>query len=352
MKENMQLKKAVPYISVHTILAIVYFFAYKAIKQAYSIPHITWDSNYYARAAFYHDFRLRPSGYPFFLRQLGNFAPSINAVANAQFIIHFCSCIMLLYCVNRIFRLNIILYTALGLAMVLEPVALYHSNSILSDQLFSSLTMLAMATLLLYTNTRKYPWLLLHVCLVFTCIEVRHIALFYPFFSCFILLLVSKQWKVTAINIVMILAVFFVLYKWHIKDNTRKYSSPVYSPFSGWTMANNALYCLHKANVNPVDIKDQEMRSIYQYMRHSLDSTGLVNQTIGSEYLWNEKSPLNILRNKTIDSLYPYFGYDTSWHVSWYVLAPRFGQFGKHFQQHYPFAYLKGYVLPNIQSLM
>lgn len=332
-------------------LFIIYALAVWCITHLYQLPQISWDSNYYIQMAFLNDFALRPSGYPVFLNFLYKFSQTLGFIVLVQAMLHYCAITVFLYALHKVFRFNNLMYVLLGLMLLLEPVALYHVNSILSDQLFASCTIMALATLILFLQGRKW-WLIVHIALVFICIEIRHIGLFYPFFTIAMIVVFTKGWQQKVITSVSILVLFFVLQKWHTHENLKKYGSGVFSPFSGWTHANNALYSLPYADVKAEDIKDDEVRAFQQFVEHCYDSTGYRDEQVGSGYLWVDKSPLNIKRARIIDSLRNHMDDNTAWYTSWYTLAPEYGHYGTYMQMHYPGAYIKGYILPNFKTLI
>lgn len=347
------MKRILPVTIISILLLVTYYYAYHILRSYYPMPHVSWDSNYYIRAAFIHDYGIRPSGYPFFLSWLYDYSHSLVFVLRAQFFLYLASTALFLYTLRRVLKLHGLVILAAGMILMLEPVALYHCNSILSDILFSSLTITAISFLLLFIHTEKYGYLLLHALLIFLCIEVRHIALFYPVFTCLAILLFTKRtWK-TGLSIVVLLATHFALNKWHINKNKEQYGAAIYSPFSGWTHANNSLYTVRQANIKPGDIADPGIKATHEFILHSLDSTGLRIEGVGSGYLWDPNSPLNIMRAKAVDSLIAAGdSSNAAWYKSWYVLADKFGKWGLYIQKHKPGAYIETYMKPNIKTML
>lgn len=346
------MKKTFILLLLNVILFIVYYYVFAWLKDAYPLPQISWDSNYYIRSAFNTDYGLRPSGYPYFLGMLYDLSPTLDQVVNAQFILHYISIITFLFAIHKIFKIRWVMYAVGGLLMLLEPVALYHINSILSDQLFSSLTILALSTLLLYFAYRSPIFLIFHIALMFLCIEVRHIGLFYPFFTIITLLLFSKNIKHNIAFTVLILVAFFAIHRWHVNENIQRFNSAVYSPFSGWTHANNAIYSLRYADIEANDISDEGVRKTHILIKKFLDSTGYREEAIGSAYLWTGQSPLNIIREQVMDTLRQRMDDNEAWYTSWYTLAPTYADYGIYIQSHYPLAYYEGYIQPNVATLI
>lgn len=329
---------------------ILLFVLYKAISKVlyyYPLPQLTWDSSYYVDTAITNEYGIRPSGYSFFLNWVYDFNKNIHAVVWAQFAIYFLSAITFLKAVSATFKIPVWLYAFVGLLMVLEPVTLYHINNILSDNLFASLTLMAFALLLLAINKNNYIFLALHIITIFLCIEVRHIALFYPFFTCIIIFFSQFRNIVKLITIVAVLFTFNTLKNYHVNYNQQKFGVPVYSAFSGWTHANNALYALKRIKLDAKYIDNPDIKNMHAFFSTYLDtSTSFVVTQVGSGYLWDDLSPLNILRNKLIDSTH------VSYNQSWYTLAPYYHYYGMYIQKNFPYEYVMSFMYPNIKTML
>lgn len=181
---------------------------------------------------------------------------------------------------------------------------------------------------------------------MFICIEFRLTALFYPFFSCIILILYSQRKLIHWASITVILVVYFVLFQWHISENKKRFGVEVYSAFSGWTHTNNALYALPRINTNAKFIADEEVRKMHTFFKAYIDSSSFVVHQVGSGYLWDEPSPMQVMRKKIADSLG--IGYTETW----FYLAPSFQNYGTYIQKNYPYEYIMSFMVPNLQTLM
>lgn len=327
-------------------LALIYFIAIQYILKYYPVPQFTWDSFYYVGVSITHEYGVRPIGYSIFLNILYYFSESIHFVALVQFFIFFICAVFFLKVLRRIFSFSTPAYLIMGLLILLEPASLYHANTILSDSLFYSFTMAAFGFLLYYLNTGRYWALLVHILLVLVCIELRYIALFYPFFSSGILLLFTRKNRVSLIGIVVFIAAFFLLQKMHIDYNKKRYGVPVYTAFSGWTHTNNALYALPRINLNPKFIENPDIRQMHAFFKTYLDTSSFVVHQVGSGYLWDERSPMNVIRKKYADDL------NLDYNTSWYYSAPYFHHYGVFIQRNFPYEYVMSYMVPNLKTLL
>lgn len=329
------------------ILLPAYSLAIFFLLKYYPVPHLTWDSFYYVKTSITHEYGIRPSGYAYFLDWTYSISKSIKAVVLIQAALHYIATVLLLYTINEVLNIGKWLYFLLGLLLLLEPISLYHSNSILSDLLFAEMTIAALCCLVLYLKTQKLYLFLIHVLLIFCCIEIRHIGLFYPFFTCGILILFSKRSKRLIVNVAIILLVFASLYKWHVAENKKHYYVSVYSAFSGWTLANNALYALPYIHLDPSTISNKDIRDMHRFFTTYMDTTSFKvdRETVGSGFLWEDKSPLNVIRLKLIDSLH------VDYNMSWYLCSPYFHYYGSYLIKHFPLAYWRAFIKPNSKSL-
>lgn len=315
------------------------------------MAEITWDSDsyiYYSQSLLPN---LRPVGYSVFLSVLYFFSHSISVVVYSQFTLYFISIIVLLKTVHFYKPLSVFQYYLLGFLLLAEPAALYHCNVILSDILFSSLTYLYLVTLLLYINTKKSLLLAIHFITLICCIETRHIALFFPFFSVAVFIIYLGGKKMLFICTLLTLLVFVGIYACNIRLNKRIYGVPVYSPFAGWTQANNALDILPDINVDTSSIHDNDVRKLQAFFASYLDTTSFKPTHVGADYLWDPRSPLNVLRRHVDDSLVNKNGHG-DFTLTWYVLAPRYARYGSYIVSHFPYQYLLHFILPNVHTLI
>jgi len=326
-------------------LAGVYLACIAVITHCYPAAQLTWDGYYYIEISQNFRSSIRPGGYPYFLKLLNSITWSLPLIVTCQYILHFLSIWFFLHVVDKVFRIKEWQYFLLGLILITEPVALYHCFAILSDVLFSALTLAYMSTLILFIRKRSAWLFVVHVLFIFACIEVRHIALFYPYFSFVIIALYYRKLKPVLIYGAVIFSINFSIMQLHIRANLELYQVPVYSAFSGWTHTNNTLYALPYMPSDTSEIKDPEVRRMHGFFKTYMDTSSFKMPFIGSGFLWDDKSPMCVIRKKLQDSLHAEFI------QAWHILSPSFTKYGIYMQTHYPMAYIKGYMIPNMETL-
>lgn len=333
------------------LIVVLYALVVVYMKYNYPNPTIAWDTNYYIAQSITGDAGIRPEGYPVFLNWLYQFSHSLNTVLVVQYLLYFLSIVVLLEVFVRVFRINRLLYIILGVLMLIEPTGLFFTNTIYSDQPFSVLTFFYIATLLAYVNYRKIYWLLLHILVLYCCLEVRFLSLFYPFFSILAILLTMKKGLV--LKVVACLLIFFTFkfsYNRNVRRNTEAFGVPVHSAFSGWTYANNAMYALPRINTQAKFIKDPELREMHAGFMKYFDTTENIQVEINTNYLWNVDGPLFPIMMKANDSLWS-VRESVPLYMDMFVVAPKLEKYGLYIQRQYPYEYLMGYLLPNAKTM-
>lgn len=335
-----------PKLKIDLKLAGIFLACIAFIIHCYPSAQLTWDSYSYIVSSRDLKPSIRPGGYPFFLHLLNGVSSSFDLIVASQYLLYFVCVLFFLRVIDRIFLLKEWQYFLLGFILITEPVALYHCLTILSDVLFSALSLAYISTLILFVRKRSIVFFVIHVLLIFFCIEVRHIALFYPYFSFAVMLFYYPKLKPALISGAVIFGLNFFVMQGHIRGNEKEFGVPVYSAFSGWTQANNALYGMPYMQLDTNEISDIEIRRMHSFCRTYMDTSSFKMPFIGSGFLWDDKSPLCILRKKTEETQHAEFFH------AWYLMAPLYSKYGTYLQTHYPMAYFKGYILPNVETLI
>jgi hypothetical protein len=121
-----------------------------------------------------------------------------------------------------------------------------------------------------------------------------------------------------------------------------------FSPFSGWQIANNALYAyryIDSEDVKPVPARFQALDKVVRhyfdtsrdYIRHPTEL--LLANTF---YMWDSISPLQKYMSQQMPKLVKENGLK-----SWAIEGPLYGAYGTYLIKTYPKAYLQYYIVPN-----
>ena len=120
----------------------------------------------------------------------------------------------------------------------------------------------------------------------------------------------------------------------------------MHSAFSGWTQANNAMFALQYIHDNGENIKDPEIRNLYCFFKKYVDTTKFRANPASSDWMWETRSPMDVLRQKMVDSL------RLDYYKSIYALAPSYSKLGAYIEFHHPYAFFNGFIVPNFETLI
>lgn len=289
-----------------------------------------------------------PVGYSMFIRLFSVFTHSDTALVICQYLMLQASLLSLVF--TLFYFYNPHRYTRIGLFgfMLFNPVFLYLANYVSSDTLFLSLSITWFTILLwiIYRPSRKL--MIYHAIVLFLAFTVRYNALYYPLIAG-IAFLLSKQ---SILQKVLALAACVILIGSFIEYNKSKYyevsKKRIFTPFTGWQMANNAMYAYKFVPKNERKPVPKKFQPLDKMIREYFDSTFnnpkyphemMVASTI---YMWSPGTPLRTyMQNQwKKDSTAQEIKY-------WASVSPLYEEYGKYIIKQYPLTFAKFYLLPN-----
>jgi hypothetical protein len=283
-------------------------------------------------------------GYSKFLRLVSVFAKPDLVLVSLQYLMIQCSTLFLLFTIFYFYRVGRVMQTILLCFMVFSPLSLHLANMVSSDGLFLALSMTWFALLLwiLYKPSNKI--IFWHAIVVFAAFTVRYNALIYPVIA----LLAYCLSKLSLLKKIIGLGLGLLLIGWFVGISMLQYKKLTgywqFSPFSGWQLANNAMYAYQEvdsADREPVSMK---FRALDNMVRNFYDRNP--NKPAGeasTSYMWTEWYPLMQYTNhvfKAKDSSTPQFN-------EWASMGPFFSSYGWHIIKKYPLHFLRYFVWPN-----
>lgn len=310
---------------------------------------INGDSYVYLQSAWTNnDISTYPIGYSRFLRLLSVFTKSDTVLVCLQYILIQFSAL------GYIFTLFYFYLPARGpkyllyIFIVFNPVSLYVSNYVSSDSIFLSLS-LSWFTLLLWIIKRPTTQLIiLQILILFMVFTVRYNALYYPIIS-IIAFILSKQ---SIIRKSLAIAISITVIALFISYTAAQYKALTgisqFTPFSGWQLANNAMYAYRFVDSSHRKKAPVKLESLDNTVRHYFDTSRdlkthpaemLIASTV---YMWDPRSPLQSFMkqryktNPTTDEL-----------KKWASMSPTYTNYGLYIIHQYPLFYLKYYLIPN-----
>jgi len=331
------------------VAAIIIQFA--GFKYLYPFAnYIYGDSFTYLKAAYenltINDYMI---GYSKFLRLVSVFAKPDLVLVSIQYLLIQCSALFLSFTIFYFYEVRKITQTILLCFMVFNPLSLHLANLVSSDGLFLALSMGWFALLLWVMYKPSNKIIFWHAILIFTAFTVRYNALIYPFIAtlAFGLSKLSVRKKVIGLGFGVLLIGWFVgISMFQYKKLTGYWQ---FSPFSGWQLANNALYAYQEVDsIDRVPVSPQ-FRALDNMVRNFYDK--YPNKPAGeasTSYMWTEWYPLMRYTNRIFkgkDSTAPPF-------KEWASMGPFFSSYGWHIIKKYPMHFLHYFVWPNSQKYL
>jgi hypothetical protein len=267
------------------ILVSVWFFY--IFKQFYPYPNMVMDSYVYLKAAV-DDLGANsfPIGYSKFLQFFIFLGCSADWVIWVQFLILDTALMIFFLTFFQFFRPSRAVTGLLWVFLFCNPLLYYLSNFIMSDTLFTAISLLWVTQLIWIIFRPKPHMIWIHSIILILVFSVRYNALYYPIVSVLALLLSRYRlwYKAMAIGLPLILIVCFVLFT---RDEMLKLTGiSQFSPFGGWQLANNALYAYGHAYQESAAELDGDLGQLDLVVRRYFDSARRVESLL--EYNANE----------------------------------------------------------------
>ncbi|MDQ0106853.1 hypothetical protein J2T02_001966 [Chitinophaga terrae (ex Kim and Jung 2007)] len=337
--------------SIYLYTALIFsFFVWSLFKYFYPFGNfINGDSFAYIIAARDNESAgVYPIGYPMFLRLFSVFSRSDFALVTIQFFLLQASLFYLFITVIIFFSLAKWARNCLFVLLICNPINLYLSNYISSDSFFLSLSLIWFTQLIRIIYKPETCLIITNSIVFFVLFVTRYNALFYPIIA-IAAMFISREFLLKkiiglAISIVLISAfIYSVSISYERLCGIRQFS-----PFSGWQMANNALYAYRY--VDSIKRKDVPARfmKLDQMVRNYFDSTrDVVKHPVeqlkaNTVYMWDPSSPLSIYADSLtrIDS--------TAGRIKrWAYVGTLYNDYGRTLIWKYPGMFLRHFIWPN-----
>jgi hypothetical protein len=303
------------------------------------------DSFVYLRAAYENlTIHTYPIGYSKFLRLVSVFAKPDLVLVSLQYLMIHCSTLFLLFSILYFYKVGWITQALLFCFIVVNPLFLHLGNMVSSDGLFLALSMTWFALLLWIIYKPSNKIICWHAIVLFAAFIVRYNALIYPFIAmlAFVLSKLPFRKKVAGLGCGLLLCGWFVsLTMFQYKKLTGYWQ---FLPFSGWQLANNAMYTYQEvdsADRQPVPMQfralDNKIRKLYdKYPNLRLEKAS-------TSYMWTPQYPLVQYR----DSLFKIKDNSKLHFIEWASMGPFYSSYGSYIIKKYPMHFLRYFVLPN-----
>jgi hypothetical protein len=218
----------------------------------------------------------------------------------------------------------------------------YTCNYVSSDALFIALSLLWLNVLIGLILRPSWGRLWLQLLLLVLIFNIRYVALYYPAVAAIAFFLMRKDlfFKVVGIatSIVVVLTGIF-----YIKSITRQQTgAPIFSAFSGWQIANNALHIYPYLPVDTLGLPTAESKILAGYVKVYFDRVGpeLIKKgpSATTTYMWVRDSPLHQYMFAWEKQ------HSVSYFIAWNRVAVVLTEYGYHLVRKHPLAFARYYL--------
>lgn len=319
-------------------------------KLLYPYPDFFSDSYSYIEAAYQRlDISIWPIGYSKFLFWVHSITHSDTALIAIQYLLLQLSLMHLFYSIRHFYSISKLSSKILFIIFFINPLSLYLCNYVNSDPLFASLSVFWLVELIWIIKRPRIYQIFTQAVLLFLCFTVRNNAYYYPFVAAAFILF-SCQPVSRKIEGILMPLLFIIPFIIHTKNEAyKKTGTHQFSLFTGWQLANNALYIYDKADVTDDDMptpQSKELNNIAkQYFTHvkSLAFHKYLNSYVGNFFIRQPEAPLKQYYQKYYSS-----ARDSDNVRNWGRASADFEPFGRTVILHCPVSYLQYFVIPNI----
>ncbi|RFS20739.1 hypothetical protein DVR12_19475 [Chitinophaga silvatica] len=342
-----QTRESRNYFAVTTLVSIVGFVVFKYF---FSFPNFIHGDSfvYIAMARNNVEVETYPIGYPMFLRFFSVFSKSDYLLVTIQFLLLQFSTLYFVFSIFCLFNLARVAKIILLIFVVCNPINLFLSNYISTDTFFLSFSLIWFTQVLWLMRVTSFKLLTINILLLAFLFMIRYNALYYPLVTLFSIIISRKNIISRLIGLGISCLFIFCYIKYTSKGFEKITGVNQFSPFSGWQLANNALYAYRY--VDSSDLKKLPIRykKIDKIVREYFDTTRDVKKypvetlKASTVYMWDPSSPLNLYMNKIFkdDS--------TSKPLQkWAFVAPMMKDYGSVLIKAYPKEFFIYYILPN-----
>ncbi|WP_211303490.1 hypothetical protein [Chitinophaga ginsengisoli] len=207
------------------------------------------------------------------------------------------------------------------------------------------MSLIWISQLLWIINRPQWYHVIVTALVVAIAFTIRYNAMYYPIITT-LALLISKQRlfvKLSGISLPLLLITLFVLFT---KQKTQEITGTnQFSVFSGWQLANNALYMFPHIEIqkNPPTGCEEFHLVVEKYFKEIPIEYKDVSPLEGAFYIKYPQAPLKKYLADRVDQ-----DKDTSGGIqSWGAVAPIYYKYGKYMIIHYPFGYFRYFIVPN-----
>ena len=334
------------YLLIALVGTIVQFVVFKML---YPFPDFISDSYSYIATNIYHmDVNLWPIGYSKFLLWIHMISHSDTFLVGIQYFFLEASLAYLFFTVLYLYRPVKSTAAITYIFLVFNPLFLYLSNAVLSDAIFTALSIVFLAQFLWMFYRPTITQVIIQGVIIGLCFTIRYTAMYYPLIALAGLSLSRLKTSIKVWGFLLGLALMIPFYL-YTKQKTKEITGTAeFSVFGGWQIANNALYMYGHINIDsnklPTETRklDQVSKAFFQQFHPSEKELASLP---GTYFI---KVPAAIL--KPYMSYYYTYNNPVDQFRIWGQVSPIYNKYGSYLILHYPIAFAKYYLWLNIKN--
>ncbi|MDR3712305.1 MAG: hypothetical protein P4L51_05780 [Puia sp.] len=336
------------YLIVVVVAAMMQFSIFKLL---YPFPDFFSDSYSYIYAAGAHlDVNIWPIGYSKFLAAFHSLTHSGTALVSFQYFfleitaLYFFFSILYFYQPGKTTRIILVIF------LFFNPLFLYLSNYVNSDPLFVALSLWWFTELIWIVNRPRLYQVFTQGVLVFLCFTVRNNAYIYPIIALAAFFLSRQRLVVRWAGILAgpLLILPFII---HTRQAAKQLTGTAqFSLFTGWQLANNALYMYQQIQVDSNTLPSAASRDLDRIARNFYKHTPAVfhdflRQYTGNYFIRRPESPLKeyVWRKYNQEITYESV-------AAWGRASVTFNEYGSYLIKKHPLAFAQQFILLNTRN--
>jgi hypothetical protein len=320
-------------------------------KLLYPYADFFSDSYSYLYAAYANlDINIWPIGYSKFLMVFHKITSSDTALIGFQYFFLGIAALLFFYTILYFYNPAKSTIIILFIFLFFNPLTLYICNYVNSDSLFAALSLLWITQLIWIIHRPRLYQVFTHALLLYACFTVRNNAMYYPFISALAFVLSTQRIWIKATGIILGSALVLIFI-----NNQRNAAYAItgkhqYSLFTGWQLANNALYMYKQIEVDSTQLPSEASRDLDHITKQFFKNTPPDMQDILSEYVANffirqSEAPLKQYYKQHFK---PADRYNVA--ADWGKASIVFEEYGSYLIRHYPLAFARYYMLTNAKN--
>lgn len=290
-----------------------------------------------------------PIGYSKFLGWFHFFTTSDTILVVFQYIFYMTSSLYFYFTVLYFYPINKSSQIILFICLFFNPLFLYICNYINSDPIFLALSIFWLTELIWILNKPTITHIITQAFVLFACFAVRNNAYIYPIVTILVYLMSNTPLKLKLIGASLGFALIIPFVLFTRNEAEKLTGTKQFSLFTGWQLANNALYSFEWSQPlkNPSKTSEEIEKlaegfysSVFQDFREEY-----LLQNPGNFFIQSPYSPLKVYMTKHYE-----IKDNLSLNQAWGKSSVAFAEYGKSLILENKVAYFYQFMVPNLKN--